>query len=237
MHVILVGCGRVGSDLGTTLDAEGHSVVVVDTEPRSFRRLGDGFGGRTLRGLAFDKGTLLTAGIERCDAFVAVTSGDNSNIVAARIAKERFGVRTVVARIYDPDRARIYERHGITTIATVRWTADAIHSHLAPAALRVDCAVGPGEGDVVVLSVDLPASGGPWEVEAFASQGRWLPMAITRVGQTTVPVPRQLVQEGERIHLAVQRSALEAARTFLSGLDGATIVAAAPPEGRRGGRR
>ena len=78
---------------------------------------------------------------------------------------------------------------------------------------------------------------GPWEVEAFASQGRWLPMAITRVGQTTVPVPRQLVQEGERIHLAVQRSALEAARTFLSGLDGATIVAAAPPEGRRGGRR
>lgn len=220
MHVILVGCGRVGSDLGTSLDADGHSVTVVDREPKAFRRLGDGFGGTTLRGLAFDKGTLLRAGIERCDAFVAVTSGDNSNIVAARIAREKFNVDTVVARIYDADRARIYERHGITTIASARWTCDAIRTHLAPSQVRLDATVGPGEGDVVVLSHDLPASGGPWDVESFARQGRWLPMAITRVGQTTVPVPRQLVQEGERLHLAVQRTALEEARAFLSGLGG-----------------
>ncbi|WP_170127878.1 potassium channel family protein [Euzebya rosea] len=216
MHVILIGCGRVGSSLAGELDAAGHHVVIVDEDPKAFRRLPASFRGTTVQGLAFDRSTLLKAGVDHADAFVTVTSGDNSNIVAARIARERFGVRTVVARIYDPDRATIYERHGITTIASARWTTDAILGHLREGVLEHETAIGPGEGDVVVLAHDLPAEGGPWEVERFQRQGKWLLAAVTRVGQTSIPVPRQLLQAGERIHLAVQRSALEEAEAFLS---------------------
>lgn len=216
MRVIVAGCGRVGAGLATTLDAGGHRVAIIDRDKRAFHRLGEGFGGAALQGFVFDRAMLVEAGAEDADAFVAVTNGDNSNIVSARTAREHFGVDRVVARIYDPRRAEIYERHGVTTIASVRWTIDAILGHVLPDTDgRVETSIGPGEGDVVVVSRDLPGAGGPWEVEAFSRQGRWQPIAITRTGQTTVPVPRQLVQGGERIHLAVQRTVLADAEAFL----------------------
>lgn len=235
MHVIIAGCGRVGSGLAESLTADGHDVAVIDRDALSFRRLPAGFTGMTLQGLVFDRSTLLRAGIEQADAFVAVTSGDNSNVVSARTAKEQFGVGTVVARIYDPERAEIYERHGITTIATARWTADAILTHLMADDARIETTVGPGEGDVVIVSHDLPTAGGPWEVEVFARQGRWLLAAITRTGQTTIPVPRQLIQAGERVHLAVQRTSLEDAEAFLAGLPEAEPTPAPAGHGRRRG--
>jgi trk system potassium uptake protein TrkA len=218
MQVIVAGCGRVGSALARSLDADGHDVAIIDVDPHAFRRLGQGFGGSPVQGIVFDRGTLQRAGVQQCQAFIAVTSGDNSNVVAARTVKQHFRIPTVIARIYDPERASIYERYGITTIASARWTTDAILAHLIGASARVDATIGPGEGDVVVLSHDLPGAGGPWEVEAFSRQGRWLLAAVTRTGQTTVPVPRQLVQPGERIHLAVQRTALEEAEAFLDGI-------------------
>ncbi len=221
MHVIVAGCGRVGSGLAESLDADGHAVAVIDQDPQAFRRLPSGFSGTTQQGLVFDRTTLLSSGVEQADAFVAVTSGDNSNIVSARTAKEHFGVRTVVARIYDPERALIYERHGITTIATASWTTDAILGQLQPETARVVTTIGPGEGDVVIRSHDLPDTAGPWEAESFTRQGRWILAAVTRTGQTTVPVPRQLVQAGERIHLAVQRTALDEVEAFLDGLGAA----------------
>src|SRR5438309_7568132 len=118
-----MGCGRVGSGLALQLARLDHSLAVIDQDPLAFRRLGDDFPGRTVKGIGFDRDTLIEAGIEQAGAFAAVSSGDNSNIIAARVARETFGVHRVVARIYDPKRAEVYERLGIPTVATVPWTS------------------------------------------------------------------------------------------------------------------
>ncbi|GAA3299626.1 MULTISPECIES: potassium channel family protein [Dactylosporangium] len=132
MHVVIMGCGRVGSTLAQSLEQRGHSVAVIDVDADAFRRLGGEFHGTTVNGVGFDRDVLLQAGIERADAFAAVSSGDNSNIISARVARETFGVERVVARIYDPKRAEVYERLGIPTVATVRWTADRMLRQLVP---------------------------------------------------------------------------------------------------------
>ncbi|HSV65409.1 MAG TPA: TrkA family potassium uptake protein [Mycobacteriales bacterium] len=121
MHIVIMGCGRVGSSLAHRLEDAGHSVAIIDQNPAAFRRLGPDFAGTQVTGLGFDRQTLVEAGIERAGAFAAVSSGDNSNIISARVARETFGVDHVVARIYDPKRAAVYERLGIPTIATVPW--------------------------------------------------------------------------------------------------------------------
>jgi trk system potassium uptake protein TrkA len=130
VHVVIMGCGRVGSTLAKSLAEQGHSVSVIDSNPDSFRRLGSAFTGSTVTGVGFDREVLMAAGIERADGFAAVSSGDNSNIISARLARETFGVPRVVARIYDSKRAEVYERLGIPTVATVRWTADRMLRHL-----------------------------------------------------------------------------------------------------------
>ncbi|HEX6074278.1 MAG TPA: TrkA family potassium uptake protein [Micromonosporaceae bacterium] len=132
MHVVIMGCGRVGSTLAQSLEALGHSVAIIDRKPEAFRRLGSDFGGLTVTGMGFDRDVLVEAGVEHAEAFAAVSSGDNSNIISARVARETFGVQRVVARIYDPKRAAVYERLGIPTVATVRWTADRIMRHIVP---------------------------------------------------------------------------------------------------------
>ena len=123
MHVIIVGCGRVGSTLALELSESGHDVVVIDRNANAFRRLGDNFKGRTFKGIGFDRNLLAEAGITPQSAVIAVTSGDNSNILAARVARELYRVERVVARIYDPRRASVYERLGVATVATVTWTS------------------------------------------------------------------------------------------------------------------
>src|SRR3954464_5872041 len=119
-----MGCGRVGSTLALSLEERGHSVAVVDHNGESFRRLGADFNGLTVTGEGFDRQVLIAAGIERADGFAAVSSGDNSNIISARVARETFGVQKVAARIYDAKRAEVYERLGIPTVATVPWTVN-----------------------------------------------------------------------------------------------------------------
>lgn len=132
MHVVIMGCGRLGSTLAQKLEARGHSVAVIDQNSDAFRRLGSDFGGITVTGVGFDRDVLRAAGIEQADAFAAVSSGDNSNIISARLARETFGVSRVVARIYDARRAQVYERLGIPTVATIRWAADRMFRHLVP---------------------------------------------------------------------------------------------------------
>ncbi|HPU13446.1 MAG TPA: TrkA family potassium uptake protein [Aeromicrobium sp.] len=132
MHIVIMGCGRVGSSLTRNLEARGHSTAVIDSNPDAFRRLGPAFAGRTVTGMGFDRGVLREAGIESADAFAAVSSGDNSNIIAARVARELFHVENVVARIYDPRRAEVYERLGVPTVATVPWAADQVLRRLLP---------------------------------------------------------------------------------------------------------
>ncbi|MFM7494973.1 MAG: potassium channel family protein, partial [Acidimicrobiaceae bacterium] len=123
MHVVIVGCGRVGSTLALSLISSGYSVAVVDRKSDAFFRLRDNFAGQTITGIGFDRDVLELAGIKKASAVAAVTNGDNSNILVARVARESFGIENVVARISDPKRAEIYERLGISTIATVKWTA------------------------------------------------------------------------------------------------------------------
>ena len=126
MHIVIMGCGRVGTALATSLSHLDHSVAVIDMDQLAFRRLGDdpeSRGIRPVKGVGFDRETLIEAGIERAGAFAAVSSGDNSNIIAARVARETFGISRVIARIYDPKRAEVYERLGIPTVATVPWTS------------------------------------------------------------------------------------------------------------------
>ena len=131
-----MGCGRVGSSLANELEGAGHSVAIIDQSREAFRRLGANFNGRTVTGMGFDRDTLIEAGIETAAAFAAVSNGDNSNILAARVARETYGVKNVVARIYDPGRAEIYQRLGIPTVATVLWTSDQIMRRLLPEGSR-----------------------------------------------------------------------------------------------------
>ncbi|HEV7453181.1 MAG TPA: TrkA family potassium uptake protein, partial [Pseudonocardiaceae bacterium] len=132
MHVVIMGCGRVGAGLAQALERLGHHVAVIDQNLQAFRRLGPDFHGQQVRGIGFDRQVLIEAGIERAGAFAAVSSGDNSNIISARVAQETFGVPHVVARIYDPKRAAVYERVGIHTVATVPWTTDRFLRMLLP---------------------------------------------------------------------------------------------------------
>ena len=138
MHVVIMGCGRVGSELAARLESGEHSVSVIDKNPTAFRMLRYQFKGKKIEGYGFDEDILREAGIERAEAFAAVSSGDNSNIVAARLAREKFEVPLVVARIYDPRRAEIYQRLGIPTVATVKWTTDQVMRVLIPDQIASD---------------------------------------------------------------------------------------------------
>ena len=132
MHIVIMGCGRVGSTLAHILEDRGYSVAIIDQDPEAFRKLGSSFKGSRVTGMGFDRDVLIQAGIEEADAFAAVSSGDNSNIISARVARESFGIARVAARIYDPRRAEVYQRLGIPTVATVRWTADQMLRKLLP---------------------------------------------------------------------------------------------------------
>ena len=132
MHIVIMGCGRVGSTLAHILEDRGASVAVIDRDLEAFRKLRSSFKGEKINGLGFDRAVLAQAGTDRASAFAAVSSGDNSNILSARVAREVFGVQRVAARIYDPRRAEVYERLGIPTVATVRWTADQMLRKVLP---------------------------------------------------------------------------------------------------------
>jgi trk system potassium uptake protein TrkA len=209
VHVVIMGCGRVGSMLAIELDGKGHDVVVVDQDPDSFRRLGAEFSGTTVTGVGFDWDTLLEAGVEKTDAFVAVSSGDNSNIVSARVARENFGVGTVVARIYDPRRAEIYQRLGIPTVATVRWTADRILRRLLPGGVHEDYRDPSG----AVMMAELPVASS-WVGQTYAKLEADCGVRIgyiTRFGQGQLTTGSTVVQEGDVIHALLSTSDAERA--------------------------
>jgi trk system potassium uptake protein TrkA len=209
-----MGCGRVGSSLASELEAAGHSVAIIDQSREAFRRLGPDFKGRTIAGVGFDRDTLLEAGIETADAFAAVSNGDNSNILAARVARETYGVANVVARIYDPGRAEIYQRLGIPTVATVIWATDQILRRLVP------------EGS---LSEWRDASGTIQLCEMHPHKD-WFGMAITeleeatgarvafitRLGEGLIPDGHSVLQEGDLLHVTVRDSELSKVEQILA---------------------
>lgn len=221
MRVIIAGCGRVGSQLGVSLSAEGHEVTVIDKDAQAFRRLPTDFPGTTLVGIVFDRETLERAGIRHAQCFVAVTSGDNSNIVSARTAKEHYGVDRVVARIYDPLRAEIFERMNMTIVASARWTAAAITRSLSrdEEDERVDGTVGRGIGDVLLVTMRVPAATHGVDVTALQRPGAHVVAGITRGGNTAVPTVGGLLEGGDLVHLAVERTALDDARRAVALLE------------------
>lgn len=201
MHVVIMGCGRLGSTLSHKLDAQGHSVAVIDQNADAFRRLGTEFTGITVTGIGFDGEVLRQAGIERADAFAAVSSGDNSNIISARLARETFGVSRVVARIYDQRRAQVYERLGIPTVATVRWAADRMVRHLVPEG-TMEVFRDPTS---VVSIVEAPLNP-DWVGRTLASleQATGTRVAyIMRFGIGTLPSPSAVLQDGDQIFVLV----------------------------------
>src|SRR3954451_25198732 len=151
-----MGCGRVGSTLAKSLEDRRHDVSIIDSNPDAFRRLGPSFNGAKVTGIGFDQTVLERAGIDEADAFAAVSSGDNSNIIAARVARESFGIQQVVARIYDPGRAEVYQRLGISTVATVKWTADQVLRRLLPAGAEPDFR--DMSGNIRISQVVMPDS-------------------------------------------------------------------------------
>lgn len=201
MHVIVVGCGRVGSSLAGELIAAGHSVTVVDKSGDAFQRLGDDFTGTTLVGVGFDRDVLTAAGIQEADALAAVTSGDNSNILIARVASENFGVERVVARIYDPRRASVYQRLGIDTVATVAWTTEQVMRRVAPDHDVVEWTDPTAAVAIVERRIgDLLAGRRYADLETIV-QGRVV--AVTRLGATTLPTSSLVAQDGDLAYLAV----------------------------------
>lgn len=209
-----MGCGRVGSSLARALERRGHSVAVVDYDVEAFRRLGPDFGGRTVKGVGFDREVLLEAGINEAEAFAAVSSGDNSNILAARVVRETFGVHNVVARIYDPGRAEVYERLGIPTVATVRWTTDQVLRKLLPAGsepLWRD-----PSGLVTMMEVHLHQDWVGQQIVKVENQARIRVPFIQRLGQGTVPDNRTVFQDGDLLYAAVHSERVAEVETILA---------------------
>jgi trk system potassium uptake protein len=205
VHVVIAGCGRVGSELATNLDRLGHSIVVIDKKQTSFERLKQDIV-RRIVGFAFDREVLEEAGIREAAAFAAVTSGDNSNILSARVAKEHYKVPRVVARIYDPRRAQIYQRLGIQTVATVRWTTDQILRSLMPDEVPVEYTVDNGE--VVVTAVPTPPEAVGKNTAAIDLEGQRRVVAVSRFGVPRVPDQDLTLQDGDILHVAVVRGGL-----------------------------
>jgi trk system potassium uptake protein TrkA len=207
VHIVIMGCGRVGSTLAHILEDRGHSVAIIDQNPEAFRRLRSGFKGRRVTGFGFDRDVIAEAGIEQAAAFVAVSSGDNSNIISARVARETFGIDNVVARIYDPRRAEVYQRLGIPTVATVRWTADQILRRLLPEG--AEPLWRDSTGEVVLAELD---TGPIWvgdKVATLEEAAGTRVAFLTRMGEALVPRADTVIQDGDIVHVMAHAGDLE----------------------------
>lgn len=207
MHIVIMGCGRVGSTIAHILEAQDHSVAVIDQDPDAFRKLSSGFKGSKVTGVGFDRDVLIEAGIERADAFAAVSSGDNSNVIAARVARESFGIERVVARIYDPRRAEVYQRLGIPTVATVRWTADQMLRKLLPEGTQPLWR--DPTGMIVLAEVAYSDHWLGEKVTALEEVVRTRISFIARLGEAVVPGPSTVLQEGDVLHVIADEHELD----------------------------
>ncbi|HZM64934.1 MAG TPA: TrkA family potassium uptake protein [Nakamurella sp.] len=201
MHIVIMGCGRVGSSLARQLGRAGHSVAVIDRDPSSFRRLGADFHGQQVTGVGFDRDVLIQARISEAHAFAAVSSGDNSNIIAARVAREQFNVETVVARIYDAKRAQVYERLGIPTVATVPWTTDRLLRAIVPEGLISEWRDPSGTVTIVNLPYHRHWIGRP--LAEFEGAIGVHTAFVVRFGRGVLPTHDTVVQDGDLVYASV----------------------------------
>ena len=206
MKIIIMGCGRVGSQVSHLLVSHGHEVTVIDHDANALARLGKDFKGRVVQGLGFDRNVLLQAGVENAEGFIAASSSDNANIVAARIARTIFHVPRVVARLYDPVRAEVYQRLGLTTISSTQWGAERIVEVITHNDLDVLQVF--GDGGTTMVRIEVPSRLRGYHVAQMNIPGEVLVIAITRDDQTFIPVSGTEFQEGDVMYLAVIPSAM-----------------------------
>ncbi|MBD5787673.1 TrkA family potassium uptake protein [Cellulosimicrobium terreum] len=209
-----MGCGRVGATLALSLESNGHSVAVVDQNPDAFRRLPQDFTGQKVTGVGFDRDTLVQAGIEDAYAFAAVSDGDNSNILSARVVRETFGVDKVVARIYDPQRAEIYQRLGIPTVATVRWTADQVLRRMLP--LGATDEYRDPSGHVRLAQLDYHPTWVGRTVRAIESATGARVAFLSRFGDGLLVTDRTVLQENDVLHVLMTESDAPAVERVLT---------------------
>lgn len=209
-----MGCGRVGAMLAHSLESLGNTVAVIDQDSSAFRRLGPEFKGLTIKGVGFDREHLIAAGIERAAAFAAVSSGDNSNILAARTARETFGITNVIARIYDPRRAEVFERLGIPTVATVSWTNEQILRHILPAGAREEWR--DPNGEVALAQVDIHPKWIGMSLMKIEEQTKIRIAMLTRLGASLLPTSQSVLQEGDLVHILARINDLPAIEDSLA---------------------
>ena len=203
MHIVILGCGRVGSALAQTMDRQGHSVAVVDMDPEAFRKLSPDFGGSTVVGIGFDRDTLMEAGIAHAQAFAACSSGDNTNIIAARVARETFGVGNVVARIYDPRRAEVYQRLGIPTVASVSWATDQMLRRLLPRGAQEEWT--DPSGTIALAEMTVHADWVGRLVHDLQDTTGARIAFLTRFGVAVLPSRETVLQDGDIVHVLLMR--------------------------------
>jgi trk system potassium uptake protein TrkA len=208
VNVIVVGCGRVGSELAAALEQGGHVVSVIDKNRNAFRRLTPSFTGKAILGFGFDRDHLEQAGIREAAALAAVTNGDNSNILTARIARETFEIPNVVARIYDPRRAAIYQRLGIPTVATVSWTTDQVLRRLFPEQSVAEWTHASGGMSLIERSLP-PGWAGRKLAEMVGESDRFRLVALSRGGHARLASAEMVGQEGDILHVVVQSDAID----------------------------
>jgi trk system potassium uptake protein len=207
MKVVTMGCGRVGILLVQELCRAGHEVSVIDKSESAFERLPPDFAAKTVVGLGFDRSVLEAAGIKDADAFLAVSSGDNSNIVSARVAREHYRVPMVIARIYDPYRADIYERLNIPTVSTTRWGVKQMVLMLTHP--REEIRESLAGGDLFRMRLAVPRHLVGKSVSALVAEGKVLVAGVDRGGSGFIPVPSSTFQDGDTVHLIVHKDALD----------------------------
>ena len=217
VHIVIVGCGRVGSGLGADLVAQGHSVAIIDRNPKAFRRLPADWSGMTVIGSGFDRDDLDEAKASEASALAAVTSGDNSNILTARIARETYGIPNVVARIYDPRRAQIYLRLGIATVATVSWTIDQVRHQLLPSALETEWS--DPTGSVSLIERRLPERWAGKRLADLSVPGQVTLVSVTRAGVVRLDFGDLVGQDGDVLHVVATAEALDRFQERLTGID------------------
>ena len=213
MKILIVGCGRVGTGLAQTLDLRGHSVVVVDKDPLAFEKLGGKFKGKTIHGIGFDREILHQAGIERTDGLAAVTSSDETNVIAARIARDIFHVPKVVARLYDTRQAEIYKRLGLQTITPTGWGINRIVDLMLYSPL--DSVLSLGSGDVELVEAEVTHLLAGKTVRDLTVIGEIHIVSITRSTQTFLPTLGTVFREGDLLHLAVHTASMNRLREIL----------------------
>lgn len=207
MQIIVVGCGRTGALLASSLTAKGHRVTVVDEDNATFARLGPDFRGRTVHGVGFDRDVLLRAGIEEADGVAAVTNDEMVNLVVAYIARQHFHVPRVVARLYETERSALYERLGVPVVSAVSWRVGRLEQMLCESALHVTDTLGNGE--VVAVNLRVPEQWAGRSLSSLTQPGRVIVVALIRAGGAHLATPEMSLQPGDVLRLVLAAEALE----------------------------